>query len=65
MNYTQNSNIHINGCEYMEIRLQPSNNSKQTFVLHCLYRHPGPLENNFLENLEKCIQTSSKKNDHI
>jgi hypothetical protein len=42
-----------NGVEYVKIDLKSHN-----LIMHCLYRHPGPLQNHFLTNLEQLLTTN-------
>lgn len=53
-------NIPIDGCEYLKVNIKSQVHKQKDLVIHCIYRHPGVLQGNFLLNLESVLLENNK-----
>jgi len=52
------SNLKIDGTEYLQLKIKlPCKKKMLKFTIYCLYRHPGVLQSNFLNDLEAHIRS--------
>lgn len=61
LTYLYDTNTMLAGSEYLNITLKSTQmHSLHDLVIHCIYRHPGPLHKDFLPNLESLIRIQPK-----
>jgi len=61
LTYNYDSSIILSGSEYLQISLKSTPlHNLNNLTIHCIYRHPGPLQNEFLPNLESVIKSKPK-----
>jgi len=67
LNYKVNTHLKIDGCEYLNVFVHLNRPTKVSndLTIHCVYRHPGGLQQNFIQNLDEALDSSDTKCKHI
>lgn len=66
LSYSCSTQVALPGCEYLQVTINlHCNTTIRSYILHCIYRHPGPIQVDFLNDLEGILQNNRGIRDQI